>query len=191
MRYTRVDVVIAMTIAGADQHGDAGDGGERLLQDRPHERRLARERPQDARSRSSAAPQRRSSRSRCWRSGLSSSTVGTLAGQVVMQGFIDRKIPIFVRRLVTMVPALVVVGDRAQPDAGARDQPGRALVRDPVRVDSARLFTSRRTLMGGLVNRRATTAVAVVVAALIVGVERLPARRRRSASARTAGTPAP
>src|SRR3982751_1706672 len=43
-------------------------------------------------------------------SGLSSSTVGTMSGQVVMQGFIKRRIPLFVRRLVTMIPAFVVVG---------------------------------------------------------------------------------
>src|SRR5215208_31054 len=48
-------------------------------------------------------------------SGLSSSTVGTLAGQVVMQGFIQRKIPIFVRRLVTMLPALVVIAIGLDP----------------------------------------------------------------------------
>ena len=42
-------------------------------------------------------------------SGLSSSSVGTYAGQVVMQGFIDRRIPLFARRAVTMAPALVVL----------------------------------------------------------------------------------
>src|SRR6266516_7539388 len=48
-------------------------------------------------------------------SGLSSSTVGTLSGQVVMQGFIRRRIPIFVRRLVTMLPALVVAAIGLNP----------------------------------------------------------------------------
>src|SRR4029078_904779 len=48
-------------------------------------------------------------------SGLSSSTVGTLAGQVVMQGFIRRRIPVWVRRLVTMLPALIVIGIGADP----------------------------------------------------------------------------
>ena len=70
-------------------------------------------------------------------SGLSSSSVGTMAGQVVMQGFIDRQIPLFVRRAVTMVPALVDDRDRGRPDALARAQPGRALVRDPLRADPA------------------------------------------------------
>ena len=48
-------------------------------------------------------------------SGLSSSTVGTLAGQVVMQGFIRRTIPVFVRRAVTMLPAFVVIALGVDP----------------------------------------------------------------------------
>ena len=62
-------------------------------------------------------------------SGLSSSSVGTLAGQVVMQGFINRQIPLFLRRFVTMIPALVVHRRRCGSVARARNQPGRALVR--------------------------------------------------------------
>src|SRR5205085_3541032 len=48
-------------------------------------------------------------------SGLSSSTVGTLSGQIVMQGFLRRRIPLFVRRLVTMLPAFVVIGIGVDP----------------------------------------------------------------------------
>jgi manganese transport protein len=100
-------------------------------------------------------------------SGLSSSTVGTLSGQVVMQGFIRRRIPIFVRRLVTMLPALAV--------AGIGLDPSRTLVISqvvlsfgiPFALVPLVYFTSRRDLMGSLVNRRATTAIAVLVAALI------------------------
>jgi len=100
-------------------------------------------------------------------SGLSSSTVGTLSGQVVMQGFIQRKIPIFVRRLVTMLPALIV--------AGIGLDPSRTLVISqvvlsfgiPFALIPLVYFTSRKDLMGVLVNRRATTAIGVLVAALI------------------------
>jgi manganese transport protein len=100
-------------------------------------------------------------------SGLSSSTVGTLSGQVVMQGFIDRQIPLFVRRLVTMLPALVV--------AAIGLDPTRTLVISqvvlsfgiPFALIPLVWFTSRRELMGPLVNRKTTTAVAVLVAALI------------------------
>src|SRR5205085_1182484 len=48
-------------------------------------------------------------------SGISSSSVGTLAGQVVMQGFIHRRISVFLRRAITMVPALVVIGINFDP----------------------------------------------------------------------------
>jgi manganese transport protein len=100
-------------------------------------------------------------------SGLSSSTVGTLSGQVVMQGFIQRRIPIFVRRLVTMLPALVV--------AAIGLDPSRTLVISqvilsfgiPFALIPLVWFTSRKDLMGALVNRRATTAIAAVVATLI------------------------
>src|SRR5689334_20643426 len=103
-------------------------------------------------------------------SGLSSSTVGTLSGQVVMQGFIDRQIPIFVRRLITMLPALVV--------AAIGLNPSRTLVISqvvlsfgiPFALIPLVWFTSRRDLMGPLVNRKTTTAAATAVAALISGL---------------------
>src|SRR6266567_3809757 len=102
-------------------------------------------------------------------SGLSSSTVGTLAGQVVMQGFIRRRIPIWVRRAVTMLPALVVIGIGVDPS--------RTLVLSqvvlsfgiPFALIPLVIFTSRRDVMGPLVNPRITIAAAVVVAALISG----------------------
>ena len=123
-----------------DQPRDARDGRDDVLRQRAPPRRLARGRRTRRSSRSSAARRARSSRSRCSRSGLSSSAVGTLSGQVVMQGFIRRQIPITVRRLVTMVPAFVVIAIGRQPVADARPLPGRALVRDPVRARPARLL---------------------------------------------------
>ena len=71
-------------------------------------------------------------------SGLASSSVGTYAGQVVMQGFIARTIPIVLRRLVTMTPALIVLADRPEPVALAGHLAGRAELRDPVRARAAR-----------------------------------------------------
>jgi manganese transport protein len=103
-------------------------------------------------------------------SGLSSATVGTMSGQVVMQGFIRRSIPLWVRRLVTMIPAFVVIA------AGL--DPSRTLVLSqvvlsfgiPFALIPLVLFTSKRELMGVLVNRRLTVAAAAVVAALISGL---------------------
>ena len=87
-----------------------------------------------------------------------------------MQGFIDRQIPLFVRRLVTMLPALVV--------AAIGLDPSRTLVISqvvlsfgiPFALIPLVWFTSRRELMGSLVNRKTTTAVAVAVAALITAL---------------------
>jgi manganese transport protein len=103
-------------------------------------------------------------------SGLSSSAVGTLSGQVVMQGFIRRRIPVWVRRLVTMAPAFVVVALGVDPS--------RTLVLSqvvlsfgiPFALVPLIWFTSRRDLMGALVNRRRTTVVAVLVAAVIIAL---------------------
>jgi manganese transport protein len=103
-------------------------------------------------------------------SGLSSSVVGTMSGQVVMQGFIQRRIPLFVRRFVTMIPAFVVIAIGLDPT--------RTLVLSqvvlsfgiPFALIPLVYFTSRRDLMGGLVNRRVTTAAAVVIATVISGL---------------------
>jgi manganese transport protein len=103
-------------------------------------------------------------------SGLSSSAVGTMAGQVVMQGFIRRRISLTVRRTVTMIPALIVIAIGLDPS--------RTLVLSqvvlsfgiPFALIPLVIFTSRRDIMGPLVNHRATTAVAVVVAALITAL---------------------
>ena len=103
-------------------------------------------------------------------SGLSSSTVGTLAGQIVMQGFIRRQIPVVVRRLVTMLPALVVVGIGVDPSRTLVISQVVLSFGIPFALVPLVLFTSRRDVMGVLANHRATTAAAVVVAALISGL---------------------
>jgi len=103
-------------------------------------------------------------------SGLSSSAVGTLAGQVVMQGFIRKQIPVWVRRVVTMIPAFVVVAIGVDPS--------RTLVLSqvvlsfgiPFALVPLVYFTSRRDLMGVLVNHKLTTAAAAVVAAGIIAL---------------------
>jgi manganese transport protein len=103
-------------------------------------------------------------------SGLSSSSVGTLAGQVVMQGFVNRRIPLFLRRFVTMVPALVIIALGVDPS--------RALVLSqvvlsfgiPFALIPLVLFCRDRSLMGELVNRRVTTVAAWIVAAAIISL---------------------
>lgn len=103
-------------------------------------------------------------------SGFSSSSVGTLAGQVVMQGFINRRIPLFLRRLITMSPALVILAIGLNPS--------RALVISqvvlsfgiPFALIPLLMFCRNRNIMGALANHRLTTTVALVVVTLIVSL---------------------
>jgi manganese transport protein len=101
-------------------------------------------------------------------SGLSSSAVGTLAGQIVMQGFIRKKIPIVVRRMVTMAPAFVAIGIGVDPSRTLVISQVVLSFGIPFALVPLVLFTSRRSLMGVLVNHRATVVAATLVAALIV-----------------------
>jgi manganese transport protein len=103
-------------------------------------------------------------------SGLSSSTVGTMSGQVIMQGFVHWQIPIWLRRLLTMLPALMVIGVGLEPT--------RTLVLSqvvlsfglPFALTPLALFTARADLMGVLVNRRTTTLIFGCVTLLIIAL---------------------
>jgi len=103
-------------------------------------------------------------------SGLSSSAVGTMAGQVMMQGFLKRQIPVWIRRLVTIVPSLVVISIGLDPT--------RTLVISqvvlsfglPFAIIPLIIFTRRKTVMGDLVNHPVTTAMTVLVAVLIIAL---------------------
>jgi manganese transport protein len=103
-------------------------------------------------------------------SGLSSSVVGTLSGQVVMQGFIRRQIPIFLRRAVTMIPAFVVIGIGVDPSRTLVISQVVLSFGIPFALIPLVVFTSRRDVMGVLVNHRLTTVAASVVAAIICGL---------------------
>jgi manganese transport protein len=103
-------------------------------------------------------------------SGLSSSTVGTMAGQVIMQGFLKRSIPLWVRRGVTMIPALLVIAIGFEPTATLVISQVVLSFGIPFALIPLAIFTSKRKLMGGLVNTRLTTIAVSLVAALIVGL---------------------
>jgi manganese transport protein len=101
-------------------------------------------------------------------SGLSSTSVGTMSGQIIMQGFLHRHIPIWIRRLVTMAPSLLVIAIGLDPT--------RTLVMSqvvlsfglPFAIIPLVLFTGRRTVMGVLVNRRSTTVLVSIIAVMII-----------------------
>jgi manganese transport protein len=103
-------------------------------------------------------------------SGVSSSSVGTMAGQVVMQGFIHRQIPVFLRRAITMVPAMILIASNFDPS--------RALVLSqvflsfgiPFAMIPLVMFTRNKALMGNLVNSRLTNWAAYGVATMIIGL---------------------
>jgi manganese transport protein len=104
-------------------------------------------------------------------SGLSSSTVGTSAGQIIMQGFLERHIPVWLRRTVTLTPSLLVIAFGLDPT--------RTLVISqvvlsfglPFTIIPLVQFTADRRLMGPLVNRRITTAAAGLVAGFVVAMD--------------------
>ena len=103
-------------------------------------------------------------------SGLSSSSVGTYAGQVVMQGFISRSIPLMLRRAVTMLPALVVLAVDLDLTRSLVISQVVLSFGIPFALVPLVLLTRRADVMGTLANTRATTVAASVVAALIIGL---------------------
>jgi manganese transport protein len=103
-------------------------------------------------------------------SGLASSSVGTYAGQVVMQGFIARTIPLALRRLVTMTPALIVLAVGLDPSRSLVISQVVLSFGIPFALVPLVLLTRRRDIMGSLVNRRITTIVASIVALMIIAL---------------------
>jgi manganese transport protein len=167
LRYTRIDVVIAMTIAGLINMAMLVMAASTFFEKGLH----------DVGSIESAhrtlQPLLGSASATLFAialigSGLSSSAIGTLAGQVVMQGFIRRQIPIWVRRLVTMAPAFVAIGLGVDPSRTLVISQVVLSFGIPFALVPLVLFTSRRGLMGVLVNHRTTVAAASIVAALII-----------------------
>jgi manganese transport protein len=106
-------------------------------------------------------------------SGLSSSAVGTMAGQVVMQGFVGFRIPLWLRRLATMVPAFVVVAVGIDATrALVLSQVALSLIL-PVPMIALLILTRRRDVMGSYANGRLTRAAATAAAAIVLALNLL------------------
>jgi manganese transport protein len=101
-------------------------------------------------------------------SGLSSSSVGTYAGQVVMQGFIRRRIPLFLRRGLTMLPALVVLGLGLPATDSLVVSQVVLSFGIPFALVPLLLLTRRPDIMGSFVNRRITTVITACIASMII-----------------------
>ena len=103
-------------------------------------------------------------------SGFAASGVGTYAGQVVMQGFLRRSVPLFARRALTLAPALVVLALGVEPSGALVISQVVLSFGIPFALVPLLLLTARRDVMGDLVNRRATTGWATLVTGVIVGL---------------------
>ncbi|ABB05625.1 Nramp family divalent metal transporter [Burkholderia lata] len=103
-------------------------------------------------------------------SGISSSVVGTMAGQMIMQGFVGFRIPVWVRRLVTMAPAFIVVASGVDATRALVLSQVMLSIALPVPMIALVWFTSRRDLMGRHMNRRVTTVSAVLGTLLVLAL---------------------
>jgi manganese transport protein len=101
-------------------------------------------------------------------SGVASSVVGTMAGQVIMQGFVGFRIPVWVRRLVTMVPAFVVVGFGVNATNALVISQVMLSIALPVPMIALLIFTRRADIMGRCVNSRLTSVGAIVGTAVVL-----------------------
>jgi manganese transport protein len=103
-------------------------------------------------------------------SGLSSSTVGVMAGQVIIEGFLDIKFPIFVRRFITVVPALIVIGMGSDPFRILLDSQVLLSFTLPAAMIPLLLLTGRHDVMGTFVSALRTKVAGWVVTAVIVAL---------------------
>jgi manganese transport protein len=103
-------------------------------------------------------------------SGLSSSAVGTLAGQVIMQGFVGFAIPIWLRRLVTMLPAFLVVAYGVNATQALILSQVVLSLTLPIPMIALLVLGSRGSVMGTLRTGRLTTLVASVACAVVLGL---------------------
>lgn len=102
--------------------------------------------------------------------GLSSSTVGTMSGQVIMRGFLGWQIPVMLRRAITMVPAFIVIAMGIDATRTLVISQVILSFGIPFALIPLIMFTSRPALMGNLVNRRRTTVAASAVATVIIAL---------------------
>jgi manganese transport protein len=103
-------------------------------------------------------------------SGVSASTVGTMAGQMIMQGFVGFRIPLWLRRLVTMLPAFVVIALGVEPTKALVLSQVVLSIALPLPMISLIIFTSRTDVMGAFTNRAATRTLAILATAIVLGL---------------------
>jgi len=103
-------------------------------------------------------------------SGISSSVVGTMAGQMIMQGFVGFRIPIWLRRVITMVPAFIVVGYGVNATTALVISQVVLSIALPLPMIALLMFTRRADIMGGFANSWLTNVVAVIATAIVLAL---------------------
>jgi manganese transport protein len=103
-------------------------------------------------------------------SGVSASTVGTMAGQMIMQGFVGFRIPLWLRRLVTMLPAFIVIALGVEPTKALVLSQVVLSIALPLPMISLIIFTGRTDVMGAFTNRAATRTLAILATAIVLGL---------------------
>jgi manganese transport protein len=103
-------------------------------------------------------------------SGLASSTTATMAGQVIMEGFIHHKMNVWLRRAVTMIPSLIVIGLGIDPLQILVLSQVSLSFQLPFAMVPLVLFTSSRKIMGEFTNNRVTRVLAWLTTAVILGL---------------------
>lgn len=103
-------------------------------------------------------------------SGLSSSAVGTMAGQTIMKGFVNLRIPLTVRRLVTMAPAMIVIALGINPVKALVISQVILSFALPAAIIPLMLITGKKEIMGSLVNKKATRITGWVITTVIIGL---------------------
>src|SRR5581483_7569718 len=101
-------------------------------------------------------------------SGISSSVVGTMAGQMIMQGFVGFRIPLWLRRLLTMIPAFVVVALGVNATTALVVSQVVLSIALPLPMIALLIFTRRPDIMGVFVNKASTTAIATAATAIVL-----------------------
>jgi len=103
-------------------------------------------------------------------SGLSSSAVGTMAGQTIMKGFVNLNIPINLRRIITMLPALIIIGIGINPmKALVFSQVALSFIL-PVPIIQMLLMTKRKDLMGNFANKPFVRVLGILIATVIISL---------------------
>jgi manganese transport protein len=103
-------------------------------------------------------------------SGVSASTVGTMAGQMIMQGFVGFRIPVWLRRLVTMLPAFVVVAIGVNATSALVISQVVLSIALPLPMIALIIFTGRRDIMGAFANGTVTRLAALIGTAVVLAL---------------------